>query len=555
MLTFIPPETSKSIVSLRVLLLLTLVITLAISTVSARFLAQFLRDDLLHRDAVLTQELVQSIAYAQNATAYFDPGEGSEHQSVVLENFFKQVVHLPDVVRANVFATDGHIIWSNQSQLIGQQFANNDELRQALSGALMVEIGRLETTDKAEHILFEWQFEQWFVESYIPIRDRGVVVGVIELYKIPQTLSDTIAKSTLIVWISAVLVGLLLFVVVYVLLVRKSATSSRSAAADTSNNQSRPTEHPVVDSASPDRGVLDASDTKGTTQRRRWAAALGLLTLALFGPVVFGGSVLYVYGVADDAPFNSTAQANPSPLGFMAGLVAWMLDTTPPVQPPVAAATLLDAPVAVEPVATASEDSRTNNASSTTTPVQVVGSPPVSAATAIMTPKTSATAASAANSPKPLVLSSAERLFWQSVTNQQDIALYQSYLEQFPHGVFVSIAENKIKQAARRKAQQIDIFLTKARQALYERKALTTPADDNAVKWAEAALRIEPDNRAAQQLLSAVIDTYLDWSRRGLRQNKPARAALYMQRAHSLQHYASAEQRATLATVDQALQP
>lgn len=188
---------------------LSLLIVIVVSASSALLLAQFLRENLLQRDAVVTQELVQSVAQALNTAAYFADRDYGKSKAD-LDNFFRQIAHLPDVVRANVYAADGTIIWSNQEQLIGQKFTDNGELSRSLAGALVLKTGQITAPEKSEHVLFEPNVDR-FVENYIPIRDQDRVVGVVEVYKIPRVLSETIARGSRRVWVSAVLGGLLLY--------------------------------------------------------------------------------------------------------------------------------------------------------------------------------------------------------------------------------------------------------------------------------------------------------------------------------------------------------
>jgi hypothetical protein len=63
--------------------------------------------------------------------------------------------------------------------------------------------------------------------------------------------------------------------------------------------------------------------------------------------------------------------------------------------------------------------------------------------------------------------------------------------------------------------EQIQALLDKARVAL-EQSALTTPENDNAVKWVEEVLRIDNDNSEAEGILREVIIRYL-----GLLKNSP----------------------------------
>ena len=97
-------------------------------------------------------------------------------------------------------------------------------------------------------------------------------------------------------------------------------------------------------------------------------------------------------------------------------------------------------------------------------------------------------------------------------------------------------------------AEELTAIITKARDAV-AKKALTTPAHDNAAKWAEEALQLDPQNKAAHEVLYTVIDTYLKWTSNSLERRRLRRASIYLQRAQTLEDHASAKQLAAINTL------
>ncbi|MBL8250755.1 MAG: two-component sensor histidine kinase [Candidatus Competibacter sp.] len=210
---------------LRSFSLLSLISIVAISAVSAALLARFLRDNLLQRDAVVTMEFVQSIAQSQNTSIYFTEADYAKGKGPLMD-FFSRIAHMPDVVRANVYSRQRTILWSNEEHLIGQRFTDdNEELDRALAGELALETGQVDRPAKAEHVLFAPEVDQ-FVENYIPIRDPrdGSVVGVVEIYKLPRVLMQTIAKGTRLVWLNALAGGLFIYGALFWIVRRASQT-------------------------------------------------------------------------------------------------------------------------------------------------------------------------------------------------------------------------------------------------------------------------------------------------------------------------------------------
>lgn len=217
---------------LRSFSILSLVSILAISAISAALLARFLRDNLLQRDAVVTMEFVQSIAQSQNTSIYFNEADYAKGKGPLMD-FFTRIAHMPDVVRANVYSRQRTILWSNEEHLIGQRFTDaNPELDRALAGELALETGQVDRSAKAEHVLFAPEVDQ-FVENYIPIRDPrgGSVVGVVEIYKLPRVLMQTIAKGTRLVWLNALVGGLVIYGALFWIVRRASRTIQRQQRA------------------------------------------------------------------------------------------------------------------------------------------------------------------------------------------------------------------------------------------------------------------------------------------------------------------------------------
>jgi hypothetical protein len=97
---------------------------------------------------------------------------------------------LPEVVRGKVWGPDATILWSDEAHLIGRRFPDNEELERALAGELEVEIKSL---TKAEHGYERREFST-LAEVYVPIRAStgGRVIGVVEVYKLPERLFATI---------------------------------------------------------------------------------------------------------------------------------------------------------------------------------------------------------------------------------------------------------------------------------------------------------------------------------------------------------------------------
>jgi two-component system, NtrC family, sensor histidine kinase HydH len=187
----------------------------AIALVAAQLISQLVTDRLLRRDAEVTMEFVQSVIAADEVAGEFGRAAPPARRAQ-LEDTFKHIAQIPDVIRANVYGTDRTMLLSTDHQLIGKRFTENEELEDSLRGSLTYESGVMR---KPEHEGIDFPFTgkhaAYFIEIYVPIRDRDNVVGVVELYKTPDALSAAIHDARRLIWMSAVAGGGLLFAALF----------------------------------------------------------------------------------------------------------------------------------------------------------------------------------------------------------------------------------------------------------------------------------------------------------------------------------------------------
>ena len=184
-------------------------------------LSRFINDSMLERDAVVTRDFLESIIRAERSTdAVF---VGTPQVNPHLTSFTQHIMTIPDVLRANLYARGGLILWSTDAALIGRTFQDNHELDAAFRGELVTEIGTLAEDAKSEHVNLTVTGGQRFIEAYMPIRDSlGRVLAVVELYKVPSALNATIHDGQVMIW-SLVLSGMLLLFLSLFWIVRRGA--------------------------------------------------------------------------------------------------------------------------------------------------------------------------------------------------------------------------------------------------------------------------------------------------------------------------------------------
>ena len=209
--------------------LLSFICIVVIGSVSTFMLSKLITEKILLRDAMLSRDFIDSAIAADGTWKLFLDSSKNNKQNnpstLALESFFTQVALMPDVVRTNVYGRNRSVIWSSTPDLIGKQYKQNAELDAALKGGLIFKSGIIGVNDKTEHRYFdETMRDLRFIETYIPVwnQDHNEIVGVVELYRFPRTLHQSIIDGQRFIWTGALIGGLLLFVSLYWIVNRAS---------------------------------------------------------------------------------------------------------------------------------------------------------------------------------------------------------------------------------------------------------------------------------------------------------------------------------------------
>ncbi|MFQ5682639.1 MAG: sensor histidine kinase [Candidatus Binatia bacterium] len=132
----------------------------------------------------------------------------------------QQVTMMPEIVRIKVYNSQGVIIWSDEKRLIGAAFRNNPELEEALEGEIVAEVSPIV---KGENVYERGAFSK-LVEVYVPIYSKKgrEIVGIIETYRLAETLFKDIQRARLVILLAAILGGLLLYFSLFAIVKRAS---------------------------------------------------------------------------------------------------------------------------------------------------------------------------------------------------------------------------------------------------------------------------------------------------------------------------------------------
>lgn len=188
-----------------------------VSALAASAFSAFLTDRMIRQEAEITAGFIRSIVATENAYSYFDDSVSAAGPRQ-LQDFLDHMTRIPGVLRTNVYSADRRMLWSSDPSLIGQYFERNDELEEALQANLVVHSGIIDPAHlpKTEHQHLANSSNR-FIESYVPIFDtRGHnVVGVVELYKVPNELFEAIRSGVILIWLASGIAGLFLYATLF----------------------------------------------------------------------------------------------------------------------------------------------------------------------------------------------------------------------------------------------------------------------------------------------------------------------------------------------------
>lgn len=128
-----------------------------------------------------------------------------DERKTTFENYFQSVEN-DNTLRIKVWSKDGTIVYSDDSSIVGENFADNIRFQNSINGQLVSEI---KDPVDPENIA-ETGYGQ-LMEIYVPIYlNQSEPVGVIELYFSMDSINQAINKaSSLVYTIILILIGLL----------------------------------------------------------------------------------------------------------------------------------------------------------------------------------------------------------------------------------------------------------------------------------------------------------------------------------------------------------
>jgi len=186
---------------------ITFLIILAVTIILAPIVTQRVTESLIQSHIQIFPDLARITMqpHREAVLPWFAQAPG-ERLPAKVEELFANLLEIKGVFRIKVWGPDGTILWSDHTELIGQNFADNSLFLQAVAGQVVYS---KKSGTKQEN--FSERGTNVILEIYTPVFDRGRVAGVIEFYDSDELLHSELASARDAVWFWTASGGLLLY--------------------------------------------------------------------------------------------------------------------------------------------------------------------------------------------------------------------------------------------------------------------------------------------------------------------------------------------------------
>lgn len=190
--------------------LITFVLVLVVTTAACGVSGWLLVRRLVAHDAALAGGLARLLFQRSLPASLFVPTAVADPSAYA--RAIADIAESADVVQVILYDAEARVLWSDDATLVGRRFAQNRELRAALSGVIEAKIIR---PGKEEHEALR-SFRR-IEEIYLPVRyDKdGPVVAVLEIYRCAPAFFAVVDRALALVWLMGGGGGVLLYATLF----------------------------------------------------------------------------------------------------------------------------------------------------------------------------------------------------------------------------------------------------------------------------------------------------------------------------------------------------
>ena len=178
-------------------LTIVIAIVIVVGVSMSYFVSDYFKQTILKRDVDVNAKFIALQARQHLTPDDFIPKD-FEKKSTTFSQFFHEI-DTDEIVRIKVWSPDQTVVYSDEKNIIGKTFHDNDELSESLDdgGKVVTEISDLTKSESTS----EKGFGQ-LIEMYVPIKsDSGQIIGVIETYASMDLVNTYIENANKIIYL------------------------------------------------------------------------------------------------------------------------------------------------------------------------------------------------------------------------------------------------------------------------------------------------------------------------------------------------------------------
>jgi signal transduction histidine kinase len=206
--------------------IVSLLAVIPVAALIGAVISNFITRQALQRDALLTAQFISNCLAVEAAqigavslVPFLDPrvetwpaGLAPQDVARARGHAYEHLEALPDALLVNVYARDGRIVWSTNGSLMGQVVTGNDELAEAFRMHADVALHHPSNAAARPEQRFVVEPQEFFIENYVPlVGPGGMVLAVVEVYKEPGHLMDSIRAGQSLVWWTTLAGGVVIY--------------------------------------------------------------------------------------------------------------------------------------------------------------------------------------------------------------------------------------------------------------------------------------------------------------------------------------------------------
>lgn len=186
--------------------ILTLILILSVAILMGNLITKHSTESLINAHVELYPDALALVVKENDEVCKMLRDNVITYNSNEIPSYLIDFLTIGQVFRIKIWSSEGTILWSDESTIIGKNFGSNIYFRQALSKEVFYTLEEPSTIENKSE-----QNNGKVLEIYIPIQEHGEVIGVIELYEKYDALEKEVQEVEYSIFLTVFLFGFILY--------------------------------------------------------------------------------------------------------------------------------------------------------------------------------------------------------------------------------------------------------------------------------------------------------------------------------------------------------